>query len=328
MSQSRQLERIITIDTAIRSSGRHTASTLSDLCEVSPRTIQCDLTFMRDRLDAPLEFSRANGWFYAISGWTLPTISLSQGEILALTLGAQMLVSYSGSIYHSTLQTAIDRLAERLPETLHTNLQSLVQNRVRFRVGGQIQLDPEVWTQLLDAVNRSRSVWVRYFSPKSGNSERIVDPYDLDIYRASNPYLWGFCHKRQKVISFRIDRIRELRVLDTTFQRDPSFDLEQLLGSSFQYEVGGQPVPVAIDFDSRTAPYITERQWHPTQTIQTHCDGSITLRFTASGLNDIKRWILGYGRGAIAREPLELVQMVQRETETMARQNERGAFEC
>ena len=56
-------------------------------------------------------------------------------------------------------------------------------------------------------------------------------------------------------------------------------------------------------------------------------DGSITLCFSATGLNDIKRWVLGYGRGAIAKSPPELVKMLQRETSTMARQNEMGGFE-
>ncbi|MCG9886203.1 MAG: WYL domain-containing protein [Cyanobacteria bacterium] len=327
MSRSRQLERLVKIDAAIRSGQRHTADSLAALCEVSVRTLQSDLTFMRDRFDAPLEFRKSWGWRYADDQWSLPSLPLSQGEVFALTLGAQMLESYSGSIYHAPLQTAIERLADRLPESLQASLQSLVQERIRFRAGGHIQINSEIWTQLLDAITRSQSIWIRYFSPQSGHSERRVDPYTLDIYRASNPYLWGFCHRREKVLSFRIDRIQALQILEIPFQRDPNFNLEQILRDSFQYEVGGRPVDVVIDFDAKTAPYIAERQWHHTQFIKTHGDGSITLSFTATGLNDIKRWILGYGRGAIAREPPELVKMLRQEIETMARQNENGEFE-
>jgi predicted DNA-binding transcriptional regulator YafY len=36
-----------------------------------------------------------------------------------------------------------------------------------------------------------------------------------------------------------------------------------------------------------------------------------------TGLNDLKRWVLGYGKGAIAREPPELVEMVWEEISTM-----------
>ncbi len=78
------------------------------------------------------------------------------------------------------------------------------------------------------------------------------------------------------------------------------------------------PVPVVIWFDARTAPYIRERRWHPTQEIQEHPDGSLTLCMLVRGLNDLKRWVLGYGRGAIVREPPELVAMVRDEVEEMS----------
>jgi len=85
----------------------------------------------------------------------------------------------------------------------------------------------------------------------------------------------------------------------------------------FQHEAGGIPVAVAIWFDAVTAPYIRERRWHPTQEIQEHADGSLTLKMLVRGLNDLKRWVLGYGRGAVVQSPPELVQLVRKEIEGM-----------
>lgn len=322
------LERILELDALIRSPQRHTVASLAQALEVSQRTIHNDLDFLRDRFGAPLEWSRSQGHHYTDPSWHLPTIPLSKGELFALTLGAQMLESYAGSAYEAELRSSIDQLCQLLPGEMAVNLPQIACDRVRFRAGGQIHLDPTIWTQLLGATTRSQRIWIRYYSPRRRQeSERCVDPYVLDVYRASNPYLWGYCHRRQQILSFRIDRIRELKVLAETFERDPTFNLQDYLDSSFQYEVGGQPMAVAIDFDAATAPFITERAWHKTQAIEERADGSITLRFTASGLNDIKRWILGYGKGAIAREPPELVAMLQQETEMMARQNECRAFD-
>ncbi|BAW98005.1 hypothetical protein NIES970_29680 (plasmid) [[Synechococcus] sp. NIES-970] len=324
---SRQLERLLEIDRLLRSPERQTQGSMAQALEISERTIRNDIAFLKDRFHAPLEFNKTHGWHYTDLTWRLPSIPMTQGELFALTLGARMLQSYSGSVYQSLLQSAIARLVERLPEKVTFDLQQLANERIHFRVGGEIQLDPEIWRQLMEASERSQSVSMRYYSPKSQQeSERVFDPYELDIYRASNPYVWGYCHLRQEVRQFRIDRIRELKKLEQTFERRP-FNLQEKLGTSFQYEVGGKTYDVAIAFDKQTAPYITERLWHKTQTIETHADGSITLQFTASGLNDMKRWILGYGRGAIAKSPPELVRMLQRETEQMARQNETGEFE-
>jgi hypothetical protein len=63
---------------------------------------------------------------------------------------------------------------------------------------------------------------------------------------------------------------------------------------------GGEAREMVIWFDARTAPYIRERVWNPTQQIEEHEDGALTLRFVARGLSEVKRWVLFYGKGAIA----------------------------
>jgi hypothetical protein len=41
------------------------------------------------------------------------------------------------------------------------------------------------------------------------------------------------------------------------------------------------------------------------------------LRMTVRGLNELKRWVLFYGKGAIALGPPELVEMVREELRGM-----------
>lgn len=82
-------------------------------------------------------------------------------------------------------------------------------------------------------------------------------------------------------------------------------------------KLGGVTQSLEIWFDAATAPFIGERRWHPSQELIEHEDGSLTLQIYVSGLNDLKRWVLGYGKGAIVKNPPELVAMVQREIEAM-----------
>jgi predicted DNA-binding transcriptional regulator YafY len=115
-----------------------------------------------------------------------------------------------------------------------------------------------------------------------------------------------------------------LQILKEKFVPDPNFNAKEYLSKIFQSEVGGKPVPVTIWFDASTAPYIRERRWHPTQEIQEHPDGSLTLHLVVGGLCELKRWILGYGKGAVVREPPELVEMMRQEVEGMSEQYCRG----
>ncbi|WP_017303321.1 helix-turn-helix transcriptional regulator [Spirulina subsalsa] len=315
---SRHLERLLELDHLIRSSQRPTSQTLADCLEVSDRTIRNDLAFLRDRLSAPLKYSKTQGWHYTDPHWRLPSIALSQGELFALILGARMLEAYAGSAYEPELRSSIEQLSQRLPEQTWINLQQLADERIIFRSGAVLNLNPETWTQLISACQNNQSVWMRYFAAtRNQESERIIDPYLLHIYRGTNPYVIGFCQKRQEMRWFRVDRIKALRILDQTFVRDPNFDPKTYLNQIFQHEVGGFPVAIAIWFDAATAPFIRERRWHITQDIEEHPDGSLTLHLVTSGLNDLKRWVLGYGKGAKVKKPPELVALVKAELEGM-----------
>lgn len=319
---SRHLERLLQIDALLRAGKRQTSVSLARAIEVSERTIRSDLAFLRDRFNAPLEYSSKLGHHYTAPEWRLPSVSLSQGELFALTLGARMLQAYAGSAYLNDLRSAIVRLSERLPEQIWVDLQQVVDERIIFRAGAETYLNPQVWSQLVEACRTSRQVKIHYYTAsRNASSDRVVEPYLLHIYRGTNPYLIGFCHQRQGIRWFRVDRIRELQLLDSKFIRDPTFSAKEHLEKIFQLEVGsGNPVSVAIWFDASTAPYVRERRWHPTQEIEEHPDGSITLKMTVAGLNDLKRWVLGYGKGAIALSPPELVQLVRDEVEAMSTQ--------
>ena len=317
---SRHLERLLQIDTLLRIGQRQTADTLSQALEVSERTIRSDIAFLRDRYHAPIAFHKTKGFHYTDPEWRLPSISLSQGELFALTLGARMLQAYSGSAYQTELQGAIARLAERLPEQTWVDLQQLAEQNVVFRVGAEISLNPEVWQLLEQACQRKQRVWMRYYSPTNNEiSEREIDPYVLHFSR-NNPYVTGFCHLRREVRWFRVDRIQNLELRSQSFEIDPTFDRDSHFADAFQHEVGGIPTAIAIRFDARTAPYIRERRWHPTQRIEEQPDDSLVLRFVVRGLNEVKRWVLFYGRGAKVLEPPELVEMMQEEIFGMQQQ--------
>ncbi|MEM9507289.1 MAG: WYL domain-containing protein, partial [Cyanobacteria bacterium P01_E01_bin.35] len=74
---------------------------------------------------------------------------------------------------------------------------------------------------------------------------------------------------------------------------------------------------IEIWLDDVTAPFIRERRWHKSQELVEKDDGSLILKLKVSSLNDIKRWVLGYGKGAIVKNPPELVQMMRDEIKAM-----------
>lgn len=207
---------------------RHTASSLAVALEVTDRTIRNDIEFLGNSYRAPIEYTKTKGWHYTDLSWHLPTIPLCEGELFALTLGARMLEGCAGAAYSLHLRSAIQRLGERLPETIWVNLQQVASDRILFRTGAKIDIDPQIWQSLETACQQGFSTQMTYYTASRDSiSDRTFDPYLLYIYRGTNLYIIGFCHNRQAIRWFRVDRIRKLEVLKQSFTRDPSFDPQQ-----------------------------------------------------------------------------------------------------
>jgi hypothetical protein len=52
---------------------------------------------------------------------------------------------------------------------------------------------------------------------------------------------------------------------------------------------------VKVKFSSEITPYIQEKKWHKQQTLIMYQDGGCQLDVTLDNLNEIIRWILGWG---------------------------------
>src|ERR1700753_498197 len=58
---------------------------LADELEVSPKTIQRDIDFMRDQLNMPIEYDQLHfGFVYTREVTSFPSIEVSEGEVIAL----------------------------------------------------------------------------------------------------------------------------------------------------------------------------------------------------------------------------------------------------
>jgi predicted DNA-binding transcriptional regulator YafY len=81
LSSRPPLARLALIDQSIRGGKWPNASTLAKQLEVSSRTVQRDLEFMRDRLQAPLAFDPVrNGWHYTCPDFHFPFFRITEGR--------------------------------------------------------------------------------------------------------------------------------------------------------------------------------------------------------------------------------------------------------
>jgi len=63
---------------------------------------------------------------------------------------------------------------------------------------------------------------------------------------------------------------------------------------------------VVLCFRPDQAPYVREREWHPTPAPPDLRDGRLELTFHAGGTFEITRWILGWGDAVEVVRPARL----------------------
>ena len=316
------LRRIYQIDSLIRSGRYPNVPELAQRLETSIRTVEKDIEYLKNYFFAPLQYShKRRGYYYTEKNFMLPQINFTEGEIVALFLGQKLLRRYHGTPYEELIRFAFEKIAKLLPEHISVDLE-LFDQAVSFEVEpvrGEEPLLLERYNCLISALKEKRPVVADYYSAyRNARSSRMIDPYHL-LFKHGVWYLIGYCHNRQEVLMFALDRMERLEITEQIFAPDPDFYIERYLGDSLSIERGSAPVEVKILFDRHQARWICERRWHPSQQLETRPDGSVLLSMTVSGLGDVKRWALGFGSHAEVLAPAELREEVKREIEGMGR---------
>ena len=318
MSQRQQLERIMEIDRQIRAARYPNAASLAKHFEVTERAIYMDREFMIDRLGAPIAFVREQGgWHYADPTWTLPNIQVTHGELMAFFLSAEVARRYLGTAFEEPLWSAVGKILRTLGERAPISLEAL-REVYTFAAPAAPDVDAALLADLATAIREHRQVRMRYFTASRGeSSEREVNPCHLYNQRG-DWYLFAYDHTRKEMRNFHLSRIEWLTVLQATFERNPSFRVEEYMSTAFQHE-RGEPQLIEIQFDAQQARYIRERPWHPTQEpLEEQADGGVILRFRAGGLGEVKRWVMQFGSHAVIRTPATLRRMVAEELSASA----------
>ncbi|MCX6178593.1 MAG: WYL domain-containing protein [Chlorobiales bacterium] len=62
-------------------------------------------------------------------------------------------------------------------------------------------------------------------------------------------------------------------------------------------------IDIAIRLASYQAQWIRQHRWHPTQVIEEHENGALTLKMKVGALDAIKRLVIGFGSEAQVIEP-------------------------
>lgn len=287
---------------------------------VNAKTIRRDLDLFR-RLGFPLEetsgeFGRKTWRITSPAGQ--PPLGFNFDEALALSLGRRFLEPLAGTPFWEAAQRAFRKVRSALGPTALEYFERS-HGFFHFTACGTHRYEQRYACidTLLQAIEDGKAVHILY------QSDRATEPAWRDVY----PYLWTF-HKHAlyllaldppegKVKTYKLDRIEEVELTRFPFPRPDEATLARLLKTSFGVFQGDGDYTVKIRFAPAAARYVQEGAWPCCQHLTRQRDGSLLAEFRLSALEEIKSWVLSFGRKAVVLEPEILRREIADELEAL-----------
>jgi predicted DNA-binding transcriptional regulator YafY len=300
--------RLITLILMLQRQPGQKAADLANRLGVSVRTLHRYFE-MLDEMGVPVYAERGPyGGFSLVRGYKLPPLVFTPEEAVTVALGTSLVSEIWGQLYHEAAQGALVKLENVLPDEQR---QEIAWARRSLVATGLNRADIEMLAPRLEklrrAVRENRRVSMTYHSGSNPHGEqRELDAYAL-IHRWGWWYVVGFCHLRQDVRTFRVDRIAELNLQALTFPAPVDFDIQAYMAQEWQ---NIPQIKVRMRFAPQFA-HLAQYGRGYWGTLEEQPDGSVVVSFDAPDIHAAASNALAYGPAVTVLEPAELRELVR-----------------
>jgi len=248
-----------------------------------------------------------------VRGYKMPPMVFTPEEATALYLGTSLVEEMWGKLYRDASISALAKLDNVLPinqqaEIAWARRSLMVTHMHRTNISIQYPY-LEILRMAMHDSKRVRMLYQSRTRPKPISRE--VDPYAL-IHRWGWWYMVGYCYLREAVRSFRVDRIREICLLEQEFTYPQDFNIHIYLETDVLSE---QMQAVRMRFAAEAAPLIHADStfW---EKIDKQEDGTIITTIKTSDMNYAANLVMNFSPLAEVLEPVELRKKISQRLQT------------
>lgn len=278
---------------------------IAESLEVASVTAKRTIRTLRDLYEAPVIYDRDQGG-YRYDGqiaYELPGLWLTADELAALLLLDEVLAQQPLGLLAEALAPARQRI-ERIAQRRGIQLPALRQ-RLRLLRSAARDVGPH-FTIISDALAQGRRLVIHYHARSTDRmGPREVSPQRLALYR-DNWYLDAWCHAREDLRSFSLDRIAAAERLEKPAIHMDESALDAHLVSGYGIFAGTPSDTARLRFTPEAARWVAAERWHPEQRDQREDDGTLIrelpYRHDTELIRDLMRW--GDGVEVVAPESL------------------------
>ena len=162
-----------------------------------------------------------------------------------------------------------------------------------MRPGPRVPLRPEIVESVIEGLRGPFRLQVIYSAPDA--PPRIIEPHGLLV--GARSYLIARQPSRgEELLNFRMDRIKSAQCLNESFTLKAGFSLDEHAARAFgAYQDAEQYGEIVWRFAPKAALQAAEFQFHPNQALESQLDGSLIVRFHASGWLEMAWFLYQWG---------------------------------
>jgi predicted DNA-binding transcriptional regulator YafY len=311
-----QAERLLAFDQLLRNNKYPNCTSFAEEWEISTKTAQRDIDYLKDRMGAPIEYDALKrGYYYTEPTFMLPAVQMNEGELAALLMGSKALAQFQGTPMAEKLTAVFEKLSAFLPDNITVRPEELF-SQFSFISPPAMPISAKVWTVVVQSLENRQRIEIQYRNWSGEKTARVAPVHLANLQ--GDWYLFvqyeGFDNFRQLALA----RIQSVKLLNKKAEIVGSFDPKKELANTFSRFAGeNKAFLVTVQFDSEIAMSVLERQWHPKQKAKNLKNGGVEISFEAKGDVEIKRWVMAYGRYAKVKSPKWLKDEILEEARAM-----------
>ncbi|GAB6059049.1 helix-turn-helix transcriptional regulator [Desulfonatronum parangueonense] len=237
---------------------------------------------------------------------TLPKVELTPSEAMAIQfIAADNRLPRAPSLRRN-LEQALAKLTLLLPRNVSQSLRRVAETSfVVSKLTKDYSQKEEVLDDLTEAMLTSKTCEVDYHAYSTGQIKTYaVEPLSICDHDGGL-YLFVHIPRYEEIRLLAMERIRGLRILESSFEYPGDFDPQERLKTAFGVFFD-DPVEITVRFSSAVARYVEDRNWSVEQRMTKLDDGRVELWMRTSGKTEVLRWVLGFGPNAEVLAPAEL----------------------
>lgn len=322
--------RLFRIDQLIHERGQVSLPEMVAALRCSVPTLKRDLRYLREKLKAPIVYSRKTNSYSYVRERALGLEKEAREEARKVALPS----AWYSPVEITALMTALqlfDRVENEKSgllapdmKAMKSRLLSLVQEerisarellkRVRVILPSVIEHRSPFFEMIGNALAHKTRLRITYWT-KSSQTEKMreISPVRLVNYK-NRWYLQAWCHLTDELRTFSLEYILAAEPCAKNCRAVPMKDLEAL-DSGFGIFSGGKVQVAVIHFDAQMGAYVRDEIWHPDQQVLTAEEGTVELRVPYTNETELVAQILHYGAHACVMAPESLKKSVLRELE-------------